>query len=619
MIWLRRAIAIPLAVVFVILSLLVMVAFRVNATAGNPDFYAEQLQQVDVYHFLYEAVLPAALEESGIGGATGEASAIIAPLKPHIADVVQQTLPPEWLQAQAEYVINEVVPYVWGEKAAFRIAIPLKDRVEAGGEAIKNVLHREDVFLVLYEQLIKLITDGIMSAEGGMPAMLPASEKEMGMILRQVVPQDWLLAQIDRAVDEVVPYLTKEQAHFAVKIDITRPLEELEKVLADFLSRPETYDSLFAEMLAPALSQNLEEITQLPIDVELTEDEIIAVAKEALPLKAYQTLVHDLVGQIFAYLRGTQEELELVIPLADHKAGIAKALGQLADKKMEGAFDSLPVCTEAQLLELLSAPALEGMPVCRPLDMSYQEFKALVGLDVVSLVQPLIEMAIPDELLLTEAEVGQLFGGEGEDSVLVQVRELVREGLTFTEEDLSKFMGGDTVALEDIRQRIADGLTFTEHDLRNLVSGTGGAGAGEPMVKFEQLRSGLGTAKKLINFVWVIPFLLLLAVGALGGRQWSSKLIWAAALLAAMSLIAYVIFGPVFSATAQPRIDRTLATGFSQAGGIASLMAEKGVTLAQNAIASFINGLRNQAIAIIIASVVLIGVGVFLHHREKVA
>jgi len=138
------------------------------------------------------------------------------------------------------------------------------------------------------------------------------------------------------------------------------------------------------------------------------------------------------------------------------------------------------------------------------------------------------------------------------------------------------------------------------------------------MEAFEQVRSGLGMAKKWLNFVWIMPFLLLLAVGALGGRQWSSKLIWAAALLAAMALIAYIIFGPVFSATAQPVIDQTLAMEFNQTEGITSLMAQKGTILAQNAVDSFISGLRNQAIAIIIASVVLIGAGVVLHNWDKI-
>ncbi|MBL7125831.1 MAG: hypothetical protein ISS58_01295 [Dehalococcoidales bacterium] len=613
----RRAVAIPLALVFVILALLVLVAFRVNATAGNPDFYAEQLQQADVYHFIYNDVLPAALEEVEVGEDTEGAGVIISSLKPHLNDVARQTLPPEWLQANVEQVIDEVVPYVWGEKANFRITIPLKDRVEAGGEAIKSVLHRPDVFPVMYEQLIQLIIEEIALDEGGMPAMLAISEEEMEVMLRKVVPEDWLLEQIDSAVDEAVPYLTREQDHFTLEIDITRPLDELEEVLADSLSRRETYDSLFAEMLAPAIQQNLEEITQLPIGVELTDDEVVAAAKAVMPLEWYQTLVKDMVSQIFGYLRGEQDELELVIPLADRKPEIAAALGQLADEKIASAFDSLPVCTGAQLIELLLDPSLEDI-LCRPVDISYQEFSELVGIDAGSLVQPLIEVGIPDEWILTEADMSQLFGGEGEDNVLIQVRELVQEGLIFTEKDLNEFMATDSVSPEDIRQSIADGLTFTEQDLKSLMGDTGDTSAGEQMEAFEQVRSGLGMAKKWLNFVWLIPFLMLLAVGALGGRQWSSKLIWAAALLAVMAIIAYIIFGPVFSATAQPMIDQSLTTGFGQTEGIMSLVAQKGVAMGQNAIDSFISGLRNQAIAIIIASVVLIGVGVVLHNWDKI-
>jgi len=470
---------------------------------------------------------------------------------------------------------------------------------------------------VLYGQLIALITDEVISAEDGMPAMLATSEEEIELMLRQVLPEDWLLEQIDRAVDEAIPYLSKGQEHFDLEIDIARPLDELEEVLADLLSRQEAYDRLFAEMLAPALQQNLEEITRLPIGGELAEDEIIAVAREALPLERYQALMHDLVGQLFAYIRGEQEELEVTIYLADYKPGIAVALDQLVDEKIEASFDSLPACSEAQLLELLSDPSLENL-LCRPADISYQEFKGLVGLELGSLVQPVIEMGLPDEWTLTEAELGQLFGGEGGEDILLQGRELVQEGLTFTEEDFKEAVGTDATALEDIRQLIADGLTFTEQDLKQLMSDGEDDGSGEQMAVFEELRSNLGTAKMWLNFIWLVPLLLLLAVGVLGGRRWSSRLIWTAALLAVMAIIAYIIFGPVFSATAQPVIDRTVTAGFGQTEGITSLMAQKGVIVAQNAIDSFISGLRNQAIAIIIASVVLIGAGVVLHNWDKI-
>lgn len=617
MIWLRRVIAIPLAVLFVILALLVLLAFRVNATVGNPDFYAEQLQQAGVYQFIYDDLLPAALAESEMDGDSGDVSIIISPLKPHIVDMVRQTVPPVWLQVQVEHAANEVVPYVWGETATFRIDVPLKDRVEAGAGAVKNLLHQEDVFPVLYEQLIQLTTNEIASAEDGMPAMLATAEEEMEAMLRTVLPEDWLLAQLDSAIDEMVPYLTKETEHFTLEIDLAEPLNKLEGVLIDFLSKPENYDSLFADMLVPALQQNLGKVTELPLGMELTGDEIIAAAKDMLTLEWYQSLVEDLVSQIFAYLRGEQDELALVIPLADRKPEIAATLARLADMKVESAFDDLPVCSEAHLRELLSDPSLENIP-CRPFDISYQEFKELVGIDVGSLVQPLIELGIPDEWIITESDMNRLFGGEDEDNILVQARELVQGGLIFTEADLKEFTGGDTMALEDIRQQIADGLVFTEQDLKNLMSDAGGAGAGEQMATFEQVRSSLGTAKKLLNFIWIAPLLLLIALGALGARRWSSKLIWAAALLALMSIIAYIIFGPVYSAAAQPVINQALTMEFGQSGGMSSLLAEKGADLAQNAIDTFIRGLRNQAIAITIASVVLLGVGVVLHNWEKI-
>jgi hypothetical protein len=623
MIWLRRAAAILLAVVFIFVSVLVMVAFRVNSTAGNPDFYTEQLQQADVYHFIYDEVLPAALDDEVLPAALEEslvsedadgADVIFTPLKPHLVDVVRQTVPPEWLQSQVEHVVNEVVPYVWGETDVFSVTIPLKGRVEAGAGALKNLLHREDVFPALYEQLIQL-TAGEVTSE--MPDMLIASEAEMKVMLRTVLPEDWLLAHLDSAIDEVVPYLTRETEHFTVRIDITRPLDELEDALIDILSKPEAYDSLLIDMLLPALQQNIGEVTEFPLGVVLTDDEIIAAARDMLTLEWYQEIVWDLVGQIFTYLRGEQDELEVVISLAEHKSDMAAALSRLADGKMESAFEDLPVCSGAHLLELLSDPSLENA-LCRPGDMSYQEFKDLVGINVDSLVLFLIEHGIPDEWVLTESEMNLLFGGEGEDNVLSQIRELVQEGMTFTEGDFIEIMDTDAATLEEMRQLVADGVVFTEHDLRDVISDAVEDNASEQMVVFEQVRSGLGMAKQWLNFIWIIPLLLMVGVGLLGGRRWSSKLIWAAALLAAMAIIAYIIFGPVFSTTAQPIIDRALLMEAGQAEGVTLLIAEKGSMMAHNAIDSFVSGLRNQSLGLIIASVVLIGGGVVWHNWDRI-
>ena len=271
MIWLRRIIAIPLALTFIILFILMLVFFRVNDTMGNPDFYNDQLRQADVYNFLYDNVLPAALEEAELSMDTPEAGINITQIKPYIISMTKQTLPPEWFQTQVEQVINEVVPYAWKDTESFNVNIPLKDRVETAALAAKGTLHKEDVFHSLYDQMIGLI---LVRAASNMPELPPAfilSEEELGLILRTTLPAEWLLRQIDNTIDEVVPYFTKDKEQFTVRVDISDRLDAVEASVTDVLQRPEAYAYLLKDVMIPAVKQNIQEITQLPIGAVLTD------------------------------------------------------------------------------------------------------------------------------------------------------------------------------------------------------------------------------------------------------------------------------------------------------------------------------------------------------------
>ena len=609
MIWLRRTIALFLALTAVIVFLLMLVIFRVDNTLGNPDFYNDQLRQADIYNFIYDDVLPAALEEAGISGDTSEDGINVSRFKPHIIGLIEQTLPPEWLQTQVEQVINEVVPYIWGDTEGFNINIPLKDRVEAAAQATKNTLHQKEMFPDLYDQAINLILEQAASNMPELPPAFALSEDELEPILRTVLPAEWVLRQVDGAIDEVVPYFTKDKEQFKVQVDISDRLDAVEVIVADILKRPETYDYLFEEVVAPAIKQNTQEITHLPIGVTLTDEEILRATKEVLPLEWYQTRVTDIVGQIFSYFRGTQQTLEVVIPLADRKPAVTSVLSELADQKLESLMDSLPPCTASQLMELLLNPSLNTLPACRPLDISYSELKELLGLDTSTMLAPFVDMWLPDQWTFTDADLRQALGGEGDEDVLDQAREWVQEGLAYTNEDLQADLGADYKTMEDIRQQIADGFIFTEGELRDWMTGVGDGNANEQLQTFDNVRSWLGTARDWKMAVWVIPILLLLAIGFLGGRRWNSKLLWAAAVLAIMAIIAYIVFGPLFSAMVQPRIGEALMPAVGQAEGLPALLADKGVTMVQNAAVSFIGGIKNQALILLGVSLVLIVLG----------
>ena len=284
-------------------------------------------------------------------------------------------------------------------------------------------------------------------------------------------------------------------------------------------------------------------------------------------------------------------------------------------------MDSLPPCTASQLMELLLNPSLNTLPACRPLDISYSELKELLGLDISTMVAPFVDMWLPDQWTFTDADLRQALGGEGDEDVLDKAREWVQEGLAYTNEDLQADLGADYKTMENIRQQIADGFIFTEGELRDWMTGVGDGNANEQLQTFDNVRSWLGTARDWKMAVWVIPILLLLAIGFLGGRRWNSKLLWAAAVLGIMAIIAYIIFGPLFSAMVQPRIGEALMPAVGQAEGLPALLADKGVTMVQNAAVSFIGGIKSQALILLGVSLVLIVLGcvwpIWLRRRAR--
>ena len=205
MIVLRRIVAVFLAVVFVILFIPVLVVYRVNSTVGNPGFYIDQLRRADIYNFLYSDVLPGALQNVELGGPTSGGGMNLSWLKPQLVAIAQQTVPPQWLQTQTEQVINAVVPYVLGDTQTFRVSIPLKDRMQAAAAAIKSTLHQEGVITRIYDQAIDSL---VLSPPQGLPVTLTASE--MKSMVRTILPPDWVLKQLDNALDEAVPYFIND-------------------------------------------------------------------------------------------------------------------------------------------------------------------------------------------------------------------------------------------------------------------------------------------------------------------------------------------------------------------------------------------------------------------------
>jgi hypothetical protein len=288
----------------------------------------------------------------------------------------------------------------------------------------------------------------------------------------------------------------------------------------------------------------------------------------------------------------------------------------LADQKLEVVFNLLPLATPEQEAALLANPPVGIFPPYRPPGMSYTELKALVSIDVEDVTAASVDEWMPDDFTFSDADIRGSFADEGEKDVLTQARDLVRDGFTFTDADLRENFGDDFGNIEDAREWMASDFVFTEADLQELITDDA-ANDADDWQSYQDIRSIIGTARSWLWPAWLIPVLLLVGIGFLGGRNWRSRVLWGASVLAIASLIVVIAIGPVFSALAQPRIDDALAEAVSGTEGVQALAAAKGVAIAQDAIDSFIGGIYIWAIVLLVLSLVAIAAVIFWHFWRR--
>jgi hypothetical protein len=288
-------------------------------------------------------------------------------------------------------------------------------------------------------------------------------------------------------------------------------------------------------------------------------------------------------------------------------------LTSTADQKLQAVVNALPVATPAQEADLLANPPVGSLPPYRPQDMSYADFKALLNIDVASLTASFVDTWLPDRFTFSDADIRQSLSSDGDEDLLTQARDLVRDGITYTDADLRKDMKADDLkTIDDARQWIATDYTFNEADLQKFVTDSDDPNAAETWQSLQDVRSVVGTARTWVWPAWLIPALLLVGIAYLGGRGWKSRVVWGASVLAIACLIVYVASGPVFSALARPQIDDAIVKAVGQqSSAVGTIAADKGISVAENTVDSFISGISIEAIVLFVLCLVAIAVVVW--------
>ena len=617
MIRVRRLLTLPLGLLFLVLLILTLVVFRVGETFLEPGFYKEQLAKADLYNFLLDELPRSGIEEMREKEPTFfsddlEENAVVtlALSTDEIVSSLQTALPPEWLQAQVEQVIDQAGGYITGEQDSFEITIEAAERVKATKEQVEALIHQAQIYDLLFDEIVSPQVDEAL-VEDNLPLGIILTREEIVSAVQRVVPEEWVEEQAVLALDEFTAYMVGERGSFEIRVDLAQRADVALTEVKELLKRVDFGELLFDQVLDPFLEGNLTQLTELPFGIAITQEEIKSALREVAPPEWVEEQVLGVIDEVGPYLIGSTDSFQVVISLDERREVALQAIGDLVDAKLHELIQGLPQCDTGQLAFADGIPSFNALPACYPPDFDLEELVDSLDIDITGGVEDMIGNQLLKPVTYTQADLRKALSGSGGTRALEivdNIREVISQGWTYNDVDLrgdlAESQGEDAIGtLDDVRNALSEGFTYSDADLREDLADVED---GVTLDNLDEFRDQLGRARSLRYLVYVLWALLLVAIGVLGGRHWWSKVAWAATVLAVSSAIVFIASVPVYNSVGGSLIEELRTEQLQDLEGTQLLAAEKGFDVAQTIVDDFLSGIATASLTLLIMAVVIL-------------
>jgi len=603
MLYIRRSIAVLFALVFFLCLMIVVVGVQASGKVASPGYVTSTLREADAYNFLYDDVMEAVLGDMIDQGfeyeidLAGDEPVVIRfddteGAKRAIRGFVDEVMPREFLQERVEVIVDGTMNYAYGRSDEFEISSELPEMIRRVPQAVR-VAARE---INLGESLTRDVIGPVVRAAAADFTMGPLgiafTPDEAVDAARRLLPPEWIEEQLFAAVDEMAPYFAGDRDSFAVNISFRDRVPIVADILKEKIeTEGGAVDLLFERIVNPAVSRVIDSVTLLSFSVPITEEEVQAALEEVAPRRWIKEQAIAAVGSAFDYVSGDTDTLVFSVDLVERKEAAIRVLGDLAQSKLEAILGDIPRCRTLDEARRAASQIVGGRtPDCvdERIDLRPVLDTAIAGFRTE--IRRQITERIPDRLLYTDTDFRSALDPDVMDG-LDDLRETLRDGYTYTSEDLIDAWS-ETTNLEDVERIlgiIRGSVTYDqadfEEDYQEAVDDAQEQDVwlAERMPDLETARGSLG---RLINLRWlafIVPLVLLLIVAFLGGRGWYGRLKWAAWPLFASSVIAAVLFGPVFqlvmSANSETWFDFSVGAEFKADWPATAALVESGVVV----------------------------------------
>ncbi|MXY87373.1 MAG: hypothetical protein F4Y92_00725 [Dehalococcoidia bacterium] len=619
----RRAGAVLLGLVFLLALFLVLAGLAANATIARSGFVSDQLEEADAYQFVLDDLVPALLEDAWqldadeFGLEFEENPLAASGLTPEqVAGAIRRAIPPEDLEALVSPAIEGAMDYVIGREEEVAI------RLDAGANLDALVLELTTLFRETgaYERLLERELTPVFArwVDEGLPPggedsawvaiLRGASGEEGGSLARvftHVATPEWMAAQVEGAANAGVDYAVARSDTLAIRIGFDEnEVEQAAAEIAAVITEADAFDVAYTNVVEPATRESIPEVSTLPYGVVLTRNEVVEAVRDAVAGDWLDAQAAVLAADVAAYATGQTDTFATTFDLAAAKPEAWHALTAIATTSLRQALRDLPECATAAENGAARAALDRELPSCIPWDVPPADIVAIAVPAIATAIDETVLDRIPDLVTYSEQDLrDNLERDGGSDALLAldEIRELFREGWTYTDDDLRADLDEDAFDLiQDARLALSTGYVLQASDESP-----------------EGLEEGLDEVRDAIALgagdLWIpalIAAALLLLIGFLGGRSWRGRFAWAAGVLLLSAAVLAVLFWTVAQSVSDGALDdireEIALDSDSQFPSTSEALADKLVDVAASAVDDVAGNIARNAL--ILAAVGAVGV-----------
>ena len=137
-----------------------------------------------------------------------------------IVNAVRVVVPEDWVEQQLVMAIDEVTPYVVGDRDSFEIRVELASLVDGALRETKDLLREADAYDLLYDEIIAPKVLEIIDQKVELSYGIEVSDEEVLSAMREVAPPEWVQEQAEGIINEAGAYLVGTDDSLEISVSL---------------------------------------------------------------------------------------------------------------------------------------------------------------------------------------------------------------------------------------------------------------------------------------------------------------------------------------------------------------------------------------------------------------